>query len=168
MPSSPTPLARSSTLLLQLFLSSQVLKPWRLICGICLCLRCLVSPPSPILHLSRCLRLLFSLCSLCPQRASLPTGIALLARRLSPPSAVPSNKVSFAASPTLLTTLSPNIPLSLYPLRSGTWVCSARTYPRPDRRSLPLALAPLHLSLQPVALAPVLPPSTTPFLPAIP
>jgi hypothetical protein len=98
MPSSPTPLARSSTLPLQPFLSSQVSKPWRLICGICLCLRCPVYPPTPILHFSRRPRLRFSPCSLCLQRVSWPTGIAPLARRLSPPSVVPSNKVSFAAS----------------------------------------------------------------------
>jgi hypothetical protein len=38
----------------------------------------------------------------------------------------------------------------------------------PDRRSLPLALALLPLSLQPFALAPALLPSTTPFLPTTP
>ena len=110
MPSSLTPLARFSTLPLQLFLFSQVSKPGTLICGICLCLRCLVSPPSPLLHLSRRLRLRFSPCSLCLQRVSWPTGIAPLARRPSPPSVVHSNKGSFAASPTSPNLLSPNIP----------------------------------------------------------
>ncbi len=84
-------------------------------------------------------------------------------------SVCPQTRFHSRHPPTLLTTLSPNIPLYLlYPLRSGTWICSARTYPRPDRRSLPLALAPFPLSLQPVALAPALPPSTTPFLPTTP
>ncbi len=165
MPFSLTPLARFSIPPLQLFLFSQVSKPGTLICGICrMCLRCLVFPPSSLLHLSHRLHLRFSPCSLCLQRVSWPTGIAPLAHRPSPPSVAHSNKGSFAASPTSPNTLSPNIPLYLYLPRSGTWICSARVYPRPDQRSLPLALAPLPLSLHPVALAPAFWPSTTPFL----
>ena len=167
MPSSLTPLARSSTLPLQLFLSSQASKPWRLICGICLFPRCLSLSPHHLASLPPSPSALFSVQSLPAARF-----VAYWHRAFGSPSLSTFRRAlkhGFIRGIPHLThhLVAKYPPLSLSTsfghldmLRKG--ISSSRP------KIPPSCLGPVALPLKPVGLAPALLPYTTRFLPTPP